>query len=72
MPLGDGMPLLQTAPAAASCGVLGYEHGMILHGGLRAVVGYFGGEQAGLEQILRMLHYCIKPLLVKIRQLPPA
>jgi hypothetical protein len=52
--------------------MLGYEHGMILHGGLLAVVGYFGGEQAGLEQILRMLHYCIKPLLVKIRQLPPA
>ena len=71
-PLGDAVPLLQAATAAAPCGVLGYEHRMILHGGLLAVVGYFGGEQAGLEQILRMLHYCIKPLLVKIRQLPPA
>ena len=70
-PLGDGMPLLKTAPAAAAGGVLSYEHGVVLHGCLLAVIGDVGGEKAGLEQILGMLHYGIKPFLVKIRQLPP-
>ena len=71
-PLGDGMPLLKAAPAAASGGVLGNEHRVVLHGCLLAVIGDVGGEKAGLEQIFRMLHYCIKPLLLKIRQLPPS
>ena len=71
-PLGYGMPLLKAAAAAASCGVLGNEHRVVFHRCLLAVIWDVGGEKAGLEQIFRMLHYCIKPLLLKIRQLPPS
>lgn len=65
------MPFLQAAPAAAPCGVLGYEYGMVLHGGLFAVIGNLGGKEAGLKEFLGMFHYCIQPFLLKIRQLPP-
>lgn len=70
-PFWDSMPLLQAAPAAAPCGVLGYEYGMVLHGGLFAVIGNLGGKEAGLKEFLGMFHYCIQPFLLKIRQLPP-
>ena len=70
--LGDSMPFLQAPPAAASCGVLGYEYGMVLHGGLFAVIGNLGGKEAGLKEFLGMFHNGIQPFLLKIRQLPPA
>ena len=68
----DCVPFLKAAPAAAPCGVLGYEYGVVFHGCLLAVVGDVGGEQAGLKELPGMLHNGIKPLLLKIRQLPPA
>ena len=65
-PLGDAVPFVQTAAAAARTGMLGSEHRMSAHRRLFSVIGDDRGRKTPADKVLRMPPDGVHPLFADI------